>query len=128
MNLPKTYIDERTSIEYTLVGDVYLPYYSEKDDTEEVHIGLWGGRHRDYLKEHKPNVYRSLLFRGRLDAYLVDIDKRADEMYHLLTMQMAQAEHITEKLKAKDPIAWVGAMNNIAARAREIIYSEVIYQ
>ena len=128
MNLSKTYIDERTGIEYTLVGDVYLPFYSENEDEERIYIGLWGRRHQDYLKEYKPTVYRELLFSGRLTTYLADIDKQAEEMYQLLTMQMAQAEHITEQLKAKDPMAWIGAMNNIAARVREIIYSKVIYK
>lgn len=149
MNLPKTYIDERTGIEYTLVGDVYLPFYSENEDEEKIYIGLWGRgcpvdisatgrsadrggsrdrRHRDYLKEYKPTVYRELLFSGKLTTYLADIDKQAEEMYHLLTRQMAQAEHITEQLKAEDPMAWVGAMNNISARVREIVYSKVIFQ
>ena len=128
MYLPKTYIHEQTGIEYTLAGDVYLPFYSEDTESEEIHIGLWGKRHLDYLKEYKPTVYHELLFSGKLTAYLADIDKQAEEMYHLLTRQMAQAEQITEKMKAEDPMAWVGAMNNIAARVREIIYSEVIYQ
>ena len=128
MNLKKKYIDKRTGIEYTLVGDVYLPFYSEKEDPEEVHVGIWGMRHRDYLKEHKPNVYRGLLFSGRLGAYLADVDKRAEEMCRLLTRQIAQAEHITEQLKAEEQMAWIGAMNNIAARVREIVFREVIYQ
>ena len=128
MNLPKTYVDEQTGIEYTLVGDVYLPFYSENEDEEKIYIGLWGKRHRDYLKEYKPTVYRELLFSGKLTTYLADIDKQAEEMYHLLTRQMAQTEHVTEKLKAEDPMAWIGAMNNIAARVREIIFREVIYQ
>ena len=90
-------------------------------------IGKWGRKHLRYIKEYRPVLYTVLLLGGNLSSHLADIDARATETYDLLMKQMAQKEGINEQLKAKDPMAWVGAMNNIRNRAEEIVNAEVIF-
>ena len=89
---------------------------------------MWGQRHRRYLKEHRRASYATLLTGGRLNSYLADIDRQAEEMFLRLVKQMAEAEGITETLKANDPMEWVGRMNNIRNKAMEIVNSELIYR
>lgn len=122
----KKYItDEKTGINYTLVGEVYIPNLISTDTNYE--IGQWGKRHADYLKEHKKSHYTTLLTTGKLNSYLHDIDVQAQEIYDRLIKQLADKQGVTEQLKANDMMAWVGAMNNIANQAREIVCSEIIY-
>ena len=91
-------------------------------------IGLWGERHKDYLKEYKKSHYTTLLTTGKLNAYLHDVDVRATKMYDNLVKQLAEKQGITEQFKADDMMAWVGAMNNIANQAREIVCNEIVYK
>lgn len=122
----KKYItDEKTGINYTLVGEVYIPNLISTD-TNYV-IGMWGQRHADYLKKHKKSHYTTLLTTGQLNSYLHNIDVQAQEIYDRLIKQLADKQGVTEQLKANDMMAWVGAMNNIANQAREIVCSEIIY-
>lgn len=95
--------------------------------TANYEIGLWGQRHLAYIKGRKKSYYTTLLTTGKLNAYLYDIDVKAMEMYDRLVKQLAEKQGITEQLKADDMMAWVGAMNNIANQAREIVNSEIIY-
>ena len=88
---------------------------------------MWGQRHRRYLKEHRRATYAPLLTSGKLNGYLADIDRQAEEMVLRLVKQMAKMEGVTEELKAADPMEWVGRMNNIRNRAMEIVNSELIY-
>ena len=88
---------------------------------------MWGQRHRRYLKEHRRATYTTLLTSGRLNSYLVDIDRQAEEMFLRLVKQMAEAEGITETLKATDPMEWVGRMNNIRNKAIEMVNNDLIY-
>ena len=90
-------------------------------------IGKWGRKHLRYLKEHRPVLYTVLLLGGNLSSNLAEIDTRATEMYDQLMHDMVQKEGINEQLKAKDPMAWVGAMNNIRNVAEEIVNAEVIF-
>lgn len=110
---------------YSKVGDIYLPNVVSVSTNYE--IGIWGQRHRDYLKQHKKSHYITLLTTGKINAYLHDIDVQATELYDSLVKQFAENQGITEELKVSDTLAWVGAMNNIANQAREIVYYEVIY-
>lgn len=110
---------------YSKVGDVYLPNVVSASTNYE--IGIWGRRHRDYLKYYKKSHYTTLLTTGRLNSYLHDIDVRATEMYDTVVKQLAENQGITEELKASDMLAWVGAMNNIVNQAREIVNSQIIY-
>ncbi len=122
--MKKNYTDEKTGIDYTLVGDVYLPNLVSADTNYP--IGIWGQRHKEYLKENHKLMYYNLLTSGKLNSYLHDVDVRAKKMYDNLVNQLAEQEGITEQLKAENQILWVQQMNNIANRAREIIYKETL--
>lgn len=111
---------------YTQVGDYFLPNL-ELPEEEQQSIGVWGQRHRRYLKEHRRATYATLLTGGKLNGYLADIDRQAEELFSRLVKQMAEVEGVTEALKAADPMEWVGRMNNIQNRAREVVNSELIY-
>lgn len=89
--------------------------------------GKYGRMRRTYLREHHEGLYTGLLLRGKLNAYLNEIDEAANTRMELLTKQMAAAQGITEELKARDQMAWVGAMNNIRNAAEEIVFTELIY-
>lgn len=83
--------------------------------------------HKDYLEQYHPAQYNDLILSGRLWAYLADLNEQAQERMNCLINQMKAAENITEELKAHDPMAWVGTMNNIRNRSEEIVRSEIIY-
>lgn len=110
---------------YRHEGDYLLPNLTAPQSV--VHSGIWGQRRRDYLKQHKEPIHTGLLLSGKLDAHLAEVDRSAAEMYERLVAQMAQAEGISEGLKAADQMAWVGQMNNICSRATEIVLNELIY-
>ena len=118
--------DERTGLKYELVGDYYL-IAGDDEPEEDQPIGIWGQRHLRYLKEHHRVRYANLLTSGELNAYLVDIDRQAEELFLRLVKQMADAEGITETLKANDQMEWVGRMNNVRSRAFEIVEADIIY-
>ena len=111
---------------YELQGDYYIPCLTLGDE-EKRPIGKWGRKHLRYLKEHRPVLYTVLLLGGKLSSHLAEIDIRATEIYDQLMQQMVQQNGINEQLKAKDPMAWVGAMNNIRSAAEEIVNAEVIF-
>ena len=110
---------------YIRVGDYFLPDL-KPPETETQSIGIWGQRHKRYLKEHKRLFYSNLLTSGKLNSYLADIDRQAEEMFSRLVKQMAECEGVTEQLKAENQLEWVGKMNNIRSRAVEIIDVELI--
>lgn len=111
---------------YELHGDYYLPCLVIPE--EEIHtIGVWGRKHQQYLKEHHPFIYSDLALSGKLYSYLADIDTQARNKLDLLVTQLAEKEGIDEHLKARDQLAWVGAMNNIRNRAEEVVLKELIY-
>ena len=96
-------------------------------DEDQHTIGIWGQRHRRYLKENRKVLYANLLTSGKLNGYLADIDRQAEEMFSRMVNQIAEAEGITEKLKADDMMSWVGRMNGIRDRAAEIVNAELIF-
>ena len=112
-------------IRYQLEGDYYLPILELPEENRP--IGRWGRLHKAYLKHHRPILYQSLLLSGNLYTVLADLNEQATERCSLITRQMAEAEGITEELKANDPMRWVQAMNSIRSRAEEIIRAETIY-
>lgn len=124
--MEKYITDGRTGLKYELVGDYYL-IAGDDEPEEERPIGIWGQRHRRYLKEHRRVRYANLLTSGKLNSYLANIDQQAEEMFELLVKQMAEREGVTEQLKAADQMGWVRRMNNIRNRAAEITTSELIY-
>lgn len=111
---------------YTQIGDYFLPDLKLPEE-ETKPIGIWGQRHRRYLKEHKRAIYTTLLTSGKLNVYLADIDEQAEKMFFRLVKQMAKRESVTEQLKAADQMAWVGTMNNIRSRTTEMVNAELIY-
>ena len=112
---------------YTLGADgMYYPNL-ELPEEEAPRYGKYGRMRHNYLREHKKAYYTTLLFDGKLVAHLNEIDDVANLQMELITKQMAQQQDITEILKAQDPLAWIGAMNNIRNAAEEIILSELIY-
>ncbi|MBQ8617223.1 MAG: TnpV protein [Clostridia bacterium] len=112
-------------LEYQKVGDYYLPLLSYPAAARP--IGHWGRMRCDYLKEHQPVYFNQLVLSGRFYIELAELDRQAQERYELIIEQMKIAEGVTEALKARDQMAWVGRMNNIAARAREIVREEMIF-
>ena len=112
-------------LDYILVGDYYFP--DLKLPEEERSIGRYGRLHRDYLKEEHPARYSSMLLSGKLWTYLADLNEQAEERLDLIIEQMKAAEGVTEELKARDQLEWVGRMNNIRNRAEEIVKNEMIY-
>ena len=116
---------EQNGLEYELVGDYYI--VAGEDEPPARPIGVWGAMRRDYLKQHRQNVYYSLLFSGKLNDHLADIEEQAQDMMWNLTEQIKKAEGVTEDLKRNNQMAWVGAVNNNQARVREIIYAEYIH-
>ena len=124
MKLEPRIHDSRNGLDYVLTDNYYLPALRLPED--RCPIGRWGRLHKEYLKNYRPILYQSLLLSGRLYTILADLDEQVAERCRLIVQQMAQAEGITEELKAADPV-WVQAMNSIRSRAEEIIQAEMIY-
>lgn len=122
--MAKTIFEKMGGI-YTRVGDYLLPDLKLPEE-EQRPISVWGQRHRRYLKEHRRASYATLLTSGKLNGYLADIERQAEEMFLRLVKQMAEAKGVTEQLKADNQMEWVGRMNNIRSRAMEIVNSELI--
>ena len=118
--------DESNGLWYELQGDYYLPCLQLPEE-EPVHIGVWGQRHLNYLRENKRVLLSGLQLSGKLNSYLADIDKQAEEMCSRLVKQMAEREGITEQLKAENQMEWIRQMNNLRNRANEIVLHELIY-
>ena len=123
--MEKYITDERTGLKYELVGDYYL--IVGDDEPEQEPIGIWGQRHLRHLRECHRVRYANLLTSGELNAYLADIDLQAEKLFLRLVKQMADAEGITETLKASDQMEWVRQMNSIRNRSMEIVNAELIF-
>ena len=119
-------IFEKIGGEFERQGDYLIPCLALPPE-EEQPIGLFGRRHLDYLKQCRKVTYTNLLTSGRLNAYLADIDKQAQERFERLIEGMKQAQGITERLKEENALEWLGRMNNIRACTREIVNEEIIY-
>ena len=112
-------------MQYIRMGDYFIPDLELPQESRP--IGKWGRMRREYLREHKPIQYNCLILSGKLWTYLADLNQQAQDRLERMIDQMKMAEGVTEELKAADPMAWVGAMNNIRNRAEEIIHQELIY-
>ena len=112
-------------IQYIRVGDYYIPDLTLPEEPRPM--GKWGRMHRDYLREYKPIQYNCLLLSGKLWTYLADLNEQAQDRLERMIEQMKATEGITEALKSSDPMTWVQRMNNIRARAEEIIREELIF-
>ncbi len=119
-------IFEELGGKYERQGDYLIPCLTVPAEEEQL-IGTWGQRHLDYLKQYRKVTYTNLLTSGRLNTYLADIDRQAQERLEWLVEGMKQAQGITEQLKAENALEWTGRMNNIRACAMEIVNEEIIY-
>ena len=120
------FTDEKTGIRYTLQGDYYLPDLALPAE-EQQPIGIWGQRHLRHIKQNRRVLYTNLLTSGKLNSYLADIDKQAEEMFSRLVKQMAMRESVTEQLKADNQMEWVQKINNIRNRVTEAVNVDLIY-
>ena len=124
--MDKYIYDDKNGLWYELQGDYYIPCLILPAEKEQP-IGLWGQRHLRYLKEYRRATYITLFTSGRLNNYLADIDRQAQERMERLTEQMKRVQGITEQLKAENALEWTQRMNNIRACAIEVINNEIIY-
>lgn len=124
--MEKFIYDKSNGLWYELQGDYYLPCLKLPEE-EPKEIGVWGQIHLRYIEQNRRVFYANLLTSCKLNSYLYDVDKQAEEMYFRLIKQFAEKENLTEKLKAENPIEWVRRMNNISNRVMEIINNELIY-
>ena len=124
--MDKYIFNEDNGLWYELSGDYYIPCLTVPAE-EKQPVGVWGQRHKRYLKEYRPALYNALLLSGKLNAYLAGIDQQAQDLMDTIMQQMAEAQEITETLKATDQMAWIGKMNNIRASAMEFVDKELIY-
>ena len=124
--MEKVIYDEKNGLWYELQGDYYIPCLKLPEE-EQQPIGVWGQRHLRYIKQNSKVLYLNLLTSGKLNGYLADIDKQAEDMLSRLVNQMAECEGVPEQLKADNQMQWVGLMNNIRQTATEIVNAELIY-
>ena len=125
--MEQTIHNEKNGLDYTLCGDYYLPNLLPSQ-TEEKEIGIWGMRHLGYIKQHRKVRYINLLTTGKLNAYLVEINERAQNMKAVLMKQMAENEGVNEMLKEQNQLEWIQRMNNIRNRVEEIVNNEIIFR
>ena len=139
--MEKTIIDERSGWEYELKGEQYYPtgrvvkngvmtpaeMPEDNAPEEEKSIGIWGQRHLRHIRQYKKSLYFDLFVSGKLNAYLADVNSQAEDFFLRTVKEMAMRQGVTEKLKAEDPMRWVGLMNNIHNQAVEIVNMELIY-
>ncbi len=124
--MDKYIFNEDTALLYELAGDYYLPCLTVPAEEEQL-VGMWGLRHKRYLREYRPALYNALLLSGKLNTCLAGIDRQAQELLDTVVQKMAKAQEITETLKAADQMTWIGKMNNIRASAMEVVNKEIIY-
>ena len=124
--MEKIIYDEKNGLWYELQGDYYIPCLKLPEE-EQQPIGVWGQRHLRYIKQNRKVLYLNLLTSGKLNRYLSDLDKQAEEMFSWLVKQMAEREGVTEKLKADNQMEWVNRMNNIRNRAIEVINADIVF-
>ena len=124
--MDKYIYDDKNGLWYELQGDYYIPCLILPTEKEQP-IGLWGQRHLHYLKEYHRLTYTNLLTSGRLNEYLAEIDKQANDMFFRLVKEYADRQGVTEQLKADKPLEWVQRMNNIRNAVGEVVNAELIY-
>ena len=139
--MEKTIIDERSGWEYELIGEQYYPtgrvmrdgrldpkmVDADYEPKDEKPIGVWAQRHLRFIKQYKKKLYFDLFLSGRLNGYLAEIEAQAEDMFFRLVKEMSVREGVTEAMKADDQMQWVGSMNNIQDRAREIVNRDLIF-
>ena len=121
-------IFEKQGGTYTQAGNYMLPDLLPAEEEKRANIGVWGMRHKRYLKQNHKVRYYNLLTSGKLNSYLADIEQQAQDLFLRLVKDLAEKENVTENLKATDQMLWVRKMNNIRNRATEIVNADIIYK
>ena len=124
--MEKVIYDEKNGLWYELQGDYYIPRLKLPEEKQQP-IGVWGQRHLRYIKQNRKVLYLNMLTSGKMNGYLADLDKQAEEMFSRLVKQMAEREGVTEHLKAKNQMEWVARINNIRNRAIEVVNTEIVF-
>ena len=122
------FMSNKNSISYRNVGDYLIPNLILPPEEANIRLDKWGMLHKDYLLKHKKVVFMTLLAEGKLWQHLAEVENQARDMFNTLVEQMKEAENVTEQLKEKNQIAWVCNMQNIEAKATEIVNSEIIFK
>ena len=122
----KKTIFEQMGGTYKKVGDYYLPDFALPTE-EQQPIGIWGQRHLGHIKQNRRVLYTNLLTSGKLNSYLAEINRQAEDMFFRLVKQMAEREGVTEQLKEDNQMEWVARMNNIRSRVTEVVNTDFIY-
>ncbi len=120
-------IFEKQGGTYTQVGDYMLPDLLPAEEETEANIGVWGMRHKRYLKQNHKVIYYNLLTSGKLNSYLADVEQQAQDLFLRLVKELAEQGNVTEELKSTDMMLWVQKMNNIRNKATEIVNAELVY-
>ena len=124
--MEKVIYDEKNGLWYELQGDYYIPCLKLPEEKQQP-IGVWGQRHLRYIKQNRKVLYLNMLTSGKMNGYLADLDKQAEEMFSRLVKQMAEREGVTEHLKAKNQMEWVARINNIRNRVIEVVNTEIVF-
>ena len=124
--MDKYIYDEKNGLWYELQGDYYLPCLKLPEE-RTAYIGVWGQRHLRYLKQYHRGRYYILLTSGKLNSYLADIDRQAEEMFPRLVKELAEKEGVTEAFKAENQMLWLQKINNIRNAAMEIVSNDLTY-
>ena len=124
--LPKTKIDEKTGISYTLKGDYYIPNLALPKQ-EKITLNKYGRMRLNYLKEQKKGLYTELVMNGTLTKHLKEIQETAENRVNLIINKLKEKSNLTEDMKNTDQLAWAGTMNAIKEQAEETVFSELIY-
>ena len=114
-------------IQYRRVGDYLIPNLILPPEEANITLGKWGMMHKDYLEKHKKVLFTTLLTQGKLYQHCAEVENQAREMFDVLVEQMKVAEGVTEQLKEENQLEWVRRMENIEAKVREIVNSEIIF-
>ena len=120
-------MSNKNSISYRNVGDYLIPNLILPPEEASVTLGKWGILHKDYLLKNKKMVFTTLLTQGKLYQHCAEVESQARDMFETLVEQMKQTEGVTEQLKEDNQMEWVCRMQNIEARAREIVNTELVY-
>lgn len=113
---------------YVRQGDYFIPCLTLPAEKENQPIGIWGQRHKRYLKQNHKVLYMNLLTSGKLNSYLANIDEQAEELFSRLVKEYADRQGVTEQLKAENQLLWIQKMSNIQSCVREVVEAEIIYQ
>lgn len=116
-----------SNITYRQVNDYMIPNLTLPPEKSAIRLSKWGMLHKDYLEKHNPTLFFTLLIQGTLYQHCAEIDAQAQQMFDVLVEQIMKTEIITEQLKEENQMEWVCRMQNIEAKAREIVCKEIIY-